>query len=193
MVQLILNDINVLRRSPLFQRLKSRTAPSVEDMVNGNKYTMRYYLADGIYPTWAMFVMSYSNLQGNKRVHFTKAQEAVRKYVERAFGVLQARFSMVRGTARFWDKDTLWYIMTVAVIMHNMIIENERDEEVDYDYDQDDGEVLRPEEYQQRDPLVLEEFLKIHHQIEDKETHVKLRDDLVEHLWARHGACCTHD
>jgi hypothetical protein len=76
--------------------------------------------------------------------------------------------------------------------MHNMIIENEWDEEVDYDYDQDDGEVLRPEEHQQRDPLVLEEFLKIDHQIEDKETHVKLRDDLVEHLWARHGAC-THD
>jgi hypothetical protein len=74
MVQLILNDINVLWRSPLFQRLKSRTAPSVEDMVNGNKYTMGYYLADGIYPTWAMFVMSYSNPQGNKRVHFTKAQ-----------------------------------------------------------------------------------------------------------------------
>jgi hypothetical protein len=30
--------------------------------------------------------------------------------------------------------------------------------------------------------------MKIHREIEDKETHVKLRDDLVEHLWARHGA-----
>jgi hypothetical protein len=161
-------------------------------MVHGNKYTMGHYLADGIYPTWATFVKSYNNPQGNKRVHFTKAQEAVRKDVERAFGILQARFAMVRGPTRFWDKDTLWYIMTATVIMHNVIIENERDEEVDYDYDQDVGEVLRLEEYQQRDPLVLEEFLQIHRKIEDKETHVKLRDDLVEHLWARHGAC-THD
>jgi hypothetical protein len=49
------------------------------------------------------------------------------------------------------------------VIMHNMIIENERDEKEDYNYDQDGGEVLKPEEYQQRDPLILEECLKIHH------------------------------
>jgi hypothetical protein len=34
-----LNNLNVLRRSPLFQRLKSRTSPPVEYMVNGNKYT----------------------------------------------------------------------------------------------------------------------------------------------------------
>jgi len=108
-------------------------------MVNGNKYTMGYYLADGIYPSWVTFVKSYSNPQGNKKVHFTKAQEAERKDVERDFGVLQARFAMVRGPARFWDKDTLWYIMTAAIIMHNMIIENERGEEVDYEYDQEGG------------------------------------------------------
>ncbi|CAO2038077.1 unnamed protein product [Urochloa humidicola] len=96
---------------------------------------------------------------------------------------------MVRGPARFWDKDTLWYIMTAAIIMHNMIIENERGQEVDYNYDQDRSRpVLRPEEYQQRNPLVLEEFLKIHLEIENKEMHEKLRDDLVEHLWARHGS-----
>ncbi|XP_022682363.1 uncharacterized protein LOC111257310 [Setaria italica] len=167
---------------------KIRDITTRECVINGNKYTMGYYLIDGIYPTWATFVKSYNNPQGNKRVQFTKAQEAVRKDVERAFGVLQARFAMVRGPTRFWDKDTLWYIMTSAVILHNMIIKNERDEEVDYDYNQDGGEVLRPEEYQHRHPLVIENFLKIHLEIEDKETRVKLRDDLVEHLWAHHSA-----
>jgi hypothetical protein len=156
----------------------------MEYMVNDHNYTMGYYLADGIYPCWEIFVKSYSNPQGNKKVHFTKAQEAVRKDVERAFGVLQARFSMVKGPARIWDKDTLWYTMTSAVIIHNMIIENERDEEEDYDYDQDGGEVLRLEDYEQRDPLVLEEFLKIHQKIEDRQVH----EGLMEHLWALHGS-----
>jgi hypothetical protein len=45
--------------------------------------------------------------------------------------------------------------MTVIVTMHKMIIENEQDEEVDYDYDQDGGEELRPEVYHNRDPFVL--------------------------------------
>jgi hypothetical protein len=184
-----LNDINVLQRSPLFRRLKSGTSPPVEYFVNGNKYTMGYYLADGIYPTWATFVKSFRNPQGNKKVHFTQAQEAARKDVERTFGVLQSQFAMVRGPCRLWDKETIWYVMTAAVILHNMIIENERGaEEEDFDYDQDGpSEVLRPEDYRRRDPFVLNDFLRIHREIEDRTIHEQLRDDLIEHMWARHG------
>jgi hypothetical protein len=39
-----------------------------------------------------------------KEAHFTKAQEADCKDIERDFGVLQAKFAIVRGLARFWDK-----------------------------------------------------------------------------------------
>jgi hypothetical protein len=42
-----------------------------------------------------------TNPRGNKKVHFITAQEAMRKDVERAFGVLQAQFALVRGHARF--------------------------------------------------------------------------------------------
>jgi hypothetical protein len=98
----------------------------VEFEENGHKYTMGYYLVDGIYPSWATFVKTIQNPEGNKRIHFAKAQMATRKDVEHAFGVLQSRFAVVRGPARFWDQTTLWRIMTACVIMHNMIIENER-------------------------------------------------------------------
>ena len=47
---------------------------------------------------------------------------------------------------------------------------------------------MRPADYERRDPLVLEEFLKIHDEIEDRSTHERLRDDLVEHLWAIHSS-----
>ena len=49
---------------------------------------MRYYLVDGIYPKWLTFVKKISVSFGQKRILFAKAQEAYRKDVEYAFGVL---------------------------------------------------------------------------------------------------------
>ncbi|XP_072150827.1 uncharacterized protein [Setaria viridis] len=95
------NDINVLHRSPLFAKLADGQAPKVGYSINGHDYTMGYYLADGIYPSWATFVKTIPEPQGNKRKYFAIAQESVRKDVERAFGVLQARFAIVRGPAHF--------------------------------------------------------------------------------------------
>ena len=61
---------------------------------------MGYYLVDGIYPLWATFVGTISNLVGQKNGHFAQRQEAARKDVERAFRVLWARFTVVRGPAK---------------------------------------------------------------------------------------------
>ncbi|KAK9225948.1 hypothetical protein WN943_010993 [Citrus x changshan-huyou] len=79
----------------------------------------------GIYPPWSTLVKTIPYPQENKHKNFAKAQESARKDVERAFRVLQARFAIVRGPARFWDRDTLHDIMKACVIMHNMIVEDE--------------------------------------------------------------------
>jgi hypothetical protein len=89
------NDINVLHRSSLFANLAEGTTPEVNYTINGHDYTMSYYLADGIYPSWATLVKSISLPMGNKKKYFAKAQEAARKNVKRAFGVLQSRFAIV--------------------------------------------------------------------------------------------------
>jgi hypothetical protein len=89
-----LNDINVLQRSPLFARLISRDAPTCNYKVMDNEYTMGYYLTNGIYLEWETLVKSVKEKKGKplskKEANFTKAQEAARKDIERAFGVLQA-------------------------------------------------------------------------------------------------------
>jgi len=75
------NDINVLHRSPLFDNLTEGTALQVNYIVNGHDYTMGYYLADGIYPSWATLVKSIFLPMGKKNQYFARAQESARKAI----------------------------------------------------------------------------------------------------------------
>ena len=49
--------------------------------------------------------------------------------------MLQARFAIVRGLARLWDNKSLRNIMTACVILDNMIIDDERDLNLEFFYD----------------------------------------------------------
>ncbi|XP_020253760.1 putative nuclease HARBI1 [Asparagus officinalis] len=125
------NDINVLQPSNLFDNLTQGITPPAHYTIQGKNYDVGYYLADGIYPKWLTLVQTISKSEDKKKQYFAMMQESCRKDVERAFGVLQSRFAIIKGPARFWDKRTLHDIMTTCIIMHNMIIEDERDEQED--------------------------------------------------------------
>ncbi|XP_021755446.1 uncharacterized protein LOC110720703 [Chenopodium quinoa] len=120
------NDLNVLFRSPVFDEVLHGRAPPVNFTVNGHEYNMAYYLADDIYPKWATFVQGITSPQLQKDKMFADHQAAARKDVERAFGVLQARFAIIRKLSLAYDEDILRDIMKACIIMHNMIVEDER-------------------------------------------------------------------
>uniref|UniRef100_A0A0D3DBK5 DDE Tnp4 domain-containing protein n=1 Tax=Brassica oleracea var. oleracea TaxID=109376 RepID=A0A0D3DBK5_BRAOL len=187
-----LNDINVLDRSPVFDDIIKGHAPEVIYYVNGREYHMAYYLTDGIYPKLATFIQSIPLPQGPKAVLFAQRQEAVRKDVERAFGVLQARFAIIKNPALFWDKVKIGKIMQACIILHNMIVEDERDGYTQFNVSEfqqgeDNGSSHVDLTYSTDIPTNIANMMGVRTRIHDRQMHQQLKDDLVEHVWLKFG------
>uniref|UniRef100_A0A0D3AXG9 DDE Tnp4 domain-containing protein n=1 Tax=Brassica oleracea var. oleracea TaxID=109376 RepID=A0A0D3AXG9_BRAOL len=187
-----LNDINVLDRSPVFDDIIEGKAPPVTFSVNGREYHLAYYLTDGIYPKWVTFIQSIPLPQGPKAALFAQHQEAVRKDVERAFGVLQARFAIVKNPSFFWDKVKIGKIMRACIILHNMIVEDERDGYTQYDVSEfQQGEFSGSShvdlDFSTDMPTNIANIMGVRTRIRDRQMHQQLKHDLVEHLWTKFG------
>ncbi|KAL1193722.1 hypothetical protein V5N11_031632 [Cardamine amara subsp. amara] len=187
-----LNDINVLDRSPVFDDILQGRAPKVNYFVNGHKYRLAYYLTDGIYPKWATFIQSIPIPQGPKASLFATYQEAVRKDVEHAFGVLQARFAIVKNPALIWDKVKIGKIMRASIILHNMIVEDERDGYTQFDVSEfTQVEANRTSQvdltFSSDMPSNLGNMMVVRNQVRDRKKYEQLKADLGEHIWHKFG------
>ncbi|XP_018466855.1 uncharacterized protein LOC108838411 [Raphanus sativus] len=187
-----LNDLNVLDRSPVFDDIIEGRAPRLEYVVNGHKYKFAYYLTDGIYPRWSTFIQSITRPQCDKTRLFAKRQESARKDVERAFGVLQARFAIVKNPALTWDKKKIGKIMRACIILHNMLVENERNGYGRIDISEfEDGSVTRSSEVETETdmPTNLNNMFSDQNQKELRDAHIheQLKKDLVKHIWNKFG------
>lgn len=185
-----LNDINVLDRSPVFDDVEQGNTPRVNFFVNQRPYNMAYYLADGIYPSYPTFVKSIRLPQSEPDKLFAKYQEGCRKDIERAFGVLQARFKIIREPARLWDIDDLALIMRSCIILHNMIVEDERDTYAQHwtDYDQSEASgSSTPEPFSTEVLPAFANHVRARSVMRDSNVHHELQADLVKHIWAKFG------
>lgn len=190
----------MLAQSPVFDELTAGRAPQLSFRLNDHTYENGYYLADGIYPRWSTFVKTISNPRDEKRRYFAKCQEGYRKDVERCFGILQARWGIIRGAARGWDRSDLRSIMMACIILHNMIVEDERidededlEDEAEDDHFNENVDVVyeQPPNWQfepvGRDGHNLEGFMDRYNHIHSTYLHTLLQQELVEHLWTRRG------
>nr|VDD06394.1 unnamed protein product [Brassica oleracea] len=105
--------------------------------------------------------------------------------VERAFGVLQARFAVVRNPSSLWDKNKIGNIMRACIILHNMIVEDERDSYgntsvFEQGEDQDTTFVVRR-------PTNLGATMGRRADVWDTPGHHQLKADLVENIWDQFG------
>uniref|UniRef100_A0A0D3BKW9 Zinc finger GRF-type domain-containing protein n=1 Tax=Brassica oleracea var. oleracea TaxID=109376 RepID=A0A0D3BKW9_BRAOL len=160
-------------------------APHVNFYVNGHPYYLAYYLTDGIYPDWATFIQSIHLPQSEKHSLFSKTQEAVRKDVERAFGVLQARFPVVRNPSNLWDKHKIGNIMRACIILHNMIVEDERAERTQYVVPGFDESKEQKFSVNMLSPLG--NTIDRRTNVRNRQAHRNLKNDLIENKWTKFG------
>lgn len=119
-----LNDLNILDRSPTIESIIAGQFPTeVSFTVSGEEYGFTYYLADGIYPNWALFVKNISERATSKGSPSVGAQETVKKDVEHAFGVFVAQLCILALLSRFWYNEDISNMIKVCVILHNMVEE----------------------------------------------------------------------
>ena len=72
--------------------------------------------------------------------------------------------------------------MTACVILHNMIVEDERDLDLEYNY-HNVGSCVKPTE----DADEINAFLETYRKIENHDLHNQLQHDLIEHRWRLYG------
>ncbi|KAL9681863.1 hypothetical protein QQ045_013652 [Rhodiola kirilowii] len=75
------NDINVLDGLHLFDDEEQMQNHQIKYKVNGNDYTMGYYLVDQIYPKWATLIQTITNPVGKASQLFARYQESYQKDV----------------------------------------------------------------------------------------------------------------
>ncbi|XP_021810640.1 uncharacterized protein LOC110753951 [Prunus avium] len=199
------NDLNVLGQSPVFNDVLRGEAPNITYEINNTVYWNGYYLVDGIYPRWTTFVKSVPHPRSEKEKLFSAYQEGYKKDVERCFGILQARWGIIRGVVRMFDEEVLRSIMMTCIILHNMIVED------DYDYDAPDvyepdpmntvltriyerpmGPNRQPVEHEPlvRDGRFMNRMIDRYTEIQSSFIHERRQVDLMEHLWAVKGNDC---
>jgi Plant transposon protein len=124
-----IGDLNVLQQSPLLERMVDGTFHQLEEEaeavpfdIGDGEFHKCFILVDGIYPKFSRFVKGIKEPTSNKEKKYTAWQEAARKDVERAFGVL-------KGTWQFLDRPILLHNLkeislrtTCCIILHNILV-----------------------------------------------------------------------
>ena len=123
-----LNDINVMHQSPLYQDVTGGRWPlrNKSYNINSRTRTLPYYLVDGIYPRFAFLISLHFKLTTEEQTTFNRLTEAIRKDVERLFGVLMKRFHIALHSGRYQSVSQLVTTYKAICILHNMCVETRR-------------------------------------------------------------------
>ena len=198
-----LNDINILGKSNIVfdildGKFDLKTDPYI---INGYERDYLYFLVDGIYPPWSIFINSYDHSTTDKQKYFAKQQEAVRKDVERVFAVLSTKFQILSRPFRLWELSDINEVMVACVIIHNIQVEF-RINEIGEDAQIDENNLHYEKQLNNNDDNVVGDVFLFDHvydtniknyldrriaymnsNVRDEKKHHELKRDLTEHIF----------
>ena len=123
-----LNDLNILEKSTIVGSILNgtmdlRLPQELHYCINGMVRDYIYFLVDGIYPKWPIFISTILDATpGSKDKLFATYQEAVRKDIEQAFGVIVKKFDILSRSIRFRRKDVIRNVLHTCIVLHNMTV-----------------------------------------------------------------------
>jgi hypothetical protein len=122
-----LNDLNVLNLSPFLDALRSGKFAEIETLVvpyeiGLEEFKWLYILVDGIYPKYSRFVKGMKEPITRKERIMTAWQEGARKDIERAFGILQAKWQWIARPIHLHNLTDISNRVAACLILHNMLV-----------------------------------------------------------------------
>ena len=137
-----LNDLNILALSPFLEKLVDGSFEALEEEagvvpynIGSEEFNKMYILVDGIYPRYTRFVHGIKQPATKEEQKYTKWQEACRKDIERAFGVLQSKWQCLARPMHQMDLSLVGGRMASCLILHNMCVSDRVMEDVHARYD----------------------------------------------------------
>lgn len=124
-----LNDKNILHLSPFTESLVDGSFKELEEeagvvpyKILDKEFNKLFILVDGIYPRYSRFVRGFKEPTTERQKRYCGWQEGARKDIERAFGVLQAKFQYICRPMNLWDLKDIAARVGTCMILHNMCV-----------------------------------------------------------------------
>ena len=96
-----LNDLNIQKKSTIIGSILNGMMElclpqELHYSINGSVWSYLYFLVDGIYPKWPIFISTVSDaFPGSKDKMFATHQEGVKKDIEFMFGLIVKKFDIL--------------------------------------------------------------------------------------------------
>jgi Plant transposon protein len=190
------NDNNILDKSNIVQSIwnGSFNLKCQQYTILNTVRDYMYFLVDGIYPKWSIFMNTYSNASTEDEKRYSHQQESCRKDVERVFAVLGSKFQILQRSFRLHDIKEINNIVLSCIILHNMTVEQRLLNEGEHllnniveEYENNEvTSTIFPNETQLQDfnvqQYVARRITIMSENVVDKDKHFELKNDLTAHM-----------